>query len=134
MLCFVAEYDEKDELPTALMTNDMVPRWIRQPAAWLAKHSQLYLMFEEFDKQRVRGHDVELRTTVDTAGDGDGSNSSGAIWESYAEDATAALQAIGERKRKTVMYDDGLTETQFITMVENEEKKQEIARVCLYVR
>ena len=125
MLCCIAEYDE-NTLPSALMTNDTVPRWIRQPTAWLAKHSQLYLMFEEFDKQRVRGHDVELRT-MDTS-DGDGS-SGGAIWDSYAESATVALQEIGERKRKTVVYDDGLTEMQFMNMVEDEEKKQEKARV-----
>lgn len=111
------------------MTNDAVPQWIRQPGAWLAKHSQLYLMFEEFDKQRKRGHDVELRN-LDT-GDGDGS-SSGAIWDSYAETATVAMQDIGERKRKAVVYDDGLTETQFMNMVEDAEKKQEVARVCSF--
>jgi hypothetical protein len=84
-------------------------------------------MFEEFDKQRVRGHDVELRN-FDT-GEGGGSTSSGAIWDSYAETATVALQDMGERKRKAVVYDDGLTETQFMNMVESEEQKLENARV-----
>jgi SNF2 family DNA or RNA helicase len=115
---------EKGTLPPSLMTNDLVPQWIRQPSAWLAKHTQLYLMFEEFDKQRVQGHDVELRI-LDT---GDSDSGSGAIWDSYAENATVALQDIGERKRKSVMYDDGLTETQFMNLVEKEENKKEAER------
>jgi hypothetical protein len=128
---FLAAYDA-EALPSALMSNDAVPRWVRQPTAWLAKHAQLYLMFEEFDKQRVRGHDVELRQLEAGEGGGDGSGGgSGAIWDSYAESASVALQDVGERKRKSVVYDDGLTEAQFMNMVEDEEKKQEVARVSL---
>lgn len=128
LFCDCLEYDE-EAIPSALMSNDSVPGWVRQPSAWLAKHAQLYLMFEEFDKQRIRGHDVDLRTLDPGTADRSNGSSGGGIWDSYAESATVALQEVGERKRKAVVYDDGLTEQQFMNMVENEEEKQEVARV-----
>ena len=121
----VTAFDKKSQ-PPALMTNDTVPVWIRHAEAWQSKHVQLHLMYEEYDKQRVRGHDVDLRK-LDSTGDSD-AGSGGVIWDSYA---SVPDQEIGERKRKVVQYDDGLTETQFINMVENEEKKQAMAKVSL---
>lgn len=107
---------------SSLMTNDSVPAWIRQSSAWLAKHSQLYLMYEEYEKKRSQGHNVSFD---DISGD---SSEQDQVWGEYAEVASRASLELGERKRKAVVYDDGMTETQFLNMVEKEEKKKETAR------
>ena len=126
LLCRVMCAERGKKSSSSLMTNDSVPAWIRQSSAWLAKHSQLYLMYEEYEKKRSQGHNVSFD---DISGD---SSEQDQVWGEYAEVASRASLELGERKRKAVVYDDGMTETQFLNMVEKEEKKKETARVCTF--
>ena len=113
--------------PPKLMSAGDAPAWMKEGDSWDRKHSQLFVINRAYDD--------------DTSGNDGGSGSGESVLqlgEEYSLAAAAAAAAALEegemkRKRKVVLYDDGLTETQFLNLVEEQtdevEAEAEAARV-----
>lgn len=126
-------------LPSRLMGVSDVPLWARSQESWLPKHHQLFTMSDQVEKNnlQVGNNGVYTVVEVDNGGgdDDDESNVDGASIDganSTNNGGGRGLSNFGNvswgastRKRKAttgVIYDDGLTETQFMDLVEKTEK------------
>mmetsp|Transcript_14910 Transcript_14910/g.22432 ORF Transcript_14910/g.22432 Transcript_14910/m.22432 type:complete len:1326 (+) Transcript_14910:95-4072(+) len=111
-------------LPPPLMEENGVPAWAREQSAWLSKHQQLFLMSEHVEKMNIsatsEGYtlaDEEEESNVDTTSqDGD-----------TGEGGRGAMPSM--RKRKAVVYDDGLSDAQFVDFVERGGQPEDFAAV-----
>jgi hypothetical protein len=126
--------DEKQEgekdalplLPPRLMTVAQVPLWARNQEAWFSKHHQLLAMSEQVDKNNLQVGNGNAYT-VEAEGDDEEDSNIDAASVDGVSGGGRGLGAWGSstRKRKSttgVAYDDGLTETQFMELVEKNEK------------
>ena len=99
---------------TPLMAASAVPDWAKMPDMWQPRHQQLLLMSEQAQRVRKGGAEgtgsaqqVHDYTIADVGDDDD---------DSKSVDSAAATER--RRKRKFVAYSDGLSDAQFISMVE----------------
>lgn len=123
--------ESADPLPSRLMSVAEVPSWTKTPAAWQSKHHQLLAMSEQVDKNNLQVGDGGIYTVDGDADDEDESNADAASVDGASGGrgmralTGASPWSASSRKRKTtsgVVYDDGLTETQFMDLVEKSEK------------
>jgi hypothetical protein len=112
-------------LPPRLMSVAEVPPWTKTQEAWLSKHHQLLAMSEQVDKNNLQVGDGGAYT-VDAEGEEEDSNLDAASVDgaSGGRGLGAPAATWNTRKRKSApgAYDDGLTETQFMELVEKTEK------------
>lgn len=134
-------------LPSRLMSVADVPGWARNQEAWLSKHHQLFAMSEQVEKNNLQVGNGGIYTVeaeveeddesnIDT-GSVDGTNNDnsggggGGGGRGRGNNITNNLGSVswglnsGPRRRKAttgVIYDDGLTEAQFMDLVEKNEK------------
>lgn len=108
----------------ALIPANNVPEWARSPEMWLNRHQQLFAMAEQSDKMSLqKGVRGSASSTIGgglkTDGQGeDGESVADGDEENMDDSALIALEERRKRKRKSVSYSDGMSDAQFISMVE----------------
>jgi hypothetical protein len=103
-------------VPPLIPANN-VPEWARSPEMWLSRHQQLFAMAEQSDKMSQQKGSKGAGGVVKTGGDGE-SVVDDADEEGMDDAALMALEESRKRKRKSVQYSDGMSDAQFISMVE----------------
>jgi hypothetical protein len=116
-------------LPPRLMSVAEVPSWTKTQEAWLSKHHQLLAMSEQVDKNNMQVGDGGVYGAAEADGDEEEDSNIDALSVEGASGGrglggSAGAWSTNTRKRKSVAgaYDDGLTETQFMELVEKTEK------------
>lgn len=91
-------------LESRLMDASSVPSWICEPTSWQQKYQPLYGMLMHV---------------------GDSMASIGDVMEDMPRDDA---EPTGPRKRKSIAYTDGMTETQYLKMVESADIDEAVAK------
>jgi hypothetical protein len=121
------EKDALPPLPPRLMTVAQVPLWARSQEAWFSKHHQLLAMSEQVDKNNLQVGNGNAYTVEAEGDDEEDSNLDAASVDGVSGGGRGlgGSWSASTRKRKSttgLAYDDGLTETQFMELVEKSEQ------------
>lgn len=121
-------------LPPRLMSVAEVPSWAKTQEAWLSKHHQLLAMSEQVEKNNMQVGNGGAYT-AEAEGEEEDSNLDTTSIDGASGGRGLGAAAVGvtwnTRKRKSApgAYDDGLTETQFMELVEKTEKVNSAPRI-----
>ena len=135
------EAARRKDTPALIPANE-IPSWARTPEMWLNKHQQLYVMVEQSDKMKAAMGKAKGNVTAAAPGEDESMGMDEAeefthyVDGDYSFASDAALggaEGTNKRKRKAVTYNDGLSEAQFISMVERTGRVSSIISICCFV-